>query len=54
MSYKIGNVTLHEMNMSGFPLDKLPVAAYSPQQVRVRVPFRFIHTQTSPPAIDSN
>jgi hypothetical protein len=47
MSYKIGSVNITGMNMFGFPLDKLLVAAYSAQQVRVRVPFRFIHTQTA-------
>jgi len=47
MSYKIGSVNITAVNMFAFPLDTFLRPAYSPRQVRVRVPSRFIHTQTA-------
>jgi hypothetical protein len=50
MSYKIGNVYITTTNMFAFPffpLDSLLADVYSPRQVRVRIPFRFIHTQAA-------
>ena len=47
MSYKIYSVYITAMNMFTFPLDNVLRPAYSPHQVRVRVPFGFIHTQTA-------